>query len=58
MQRSVWGIVSSRTAAQVRDDLIACLDSNDKLFDAALTGEAAWAGYYGSDDVEWLEDNL
>lgn len=57
MQGSVWIIVSSKAAKEIRDDLKSCLDSNDKLFVARLTGEAAWAGY-DSEDGKWLRENL
>jgi hypothetical protein len=42
---------------QVRDSLKACLDSNDKLLVAKLSGEAAWSGH--SDDItKWLKGRL
>lgn len=57
MQGSVWIIATAQSAAQVRDNLSTCLDSNDKLFVAALTGEAAWKGYT-DDGNKWLKDIL
>src|SRR3546814_6397319 len=57
MQRSVWIIRTDQSAVQVRDNLKACLDANDKLFVGQLSGEAAWSGY--SDNItQWLKANL
>ena len=39
---SDWLLKSSYTAAQLRDHLSTFVDSNDRIFVAALTGEAAW----------------
>lgn len=57
MQQSVWIIETTQSAAQVRDNLITCLDANDKLFVAKLSGEAAWYGYT-SDINQWLKQRL
>ncbi len=57
MQQSVWLIETSQTAAQVRDNLLSCLDSNDKLLVAKLSGEAAWSGY-SAKITEWLKGRL
>lgn len=57
MQRSVWIIYADQTSAQIRDKLLPCLDSNDKLFVAKLSGEAAWYGY--NDNInQWLQKHL
>jgi len=45
LQGSVWLIRTSKSCVQVRDELSTCLDANDKLFVAKLSGEAAWSGY-------------
>ena len=45
LQQSVWLLRTDQSASQVRDNLATCLDSNDKLFVAKLSGEAAWIGY-------------
>lgn len=39
---SVWIVQSSNSSCQIRDDLIKCVDVNDNLFVAKLSGEAAW----------------
>lgn len=57
MQQSVWIIVTDQTAVQIRDYLGPCLDSNDKLFVAKLSGEAAWKGYKDS-ITQWLKKFL
>lgn len=56
-QGSVWIIETNQTAVQVRDHLSPCLDSNDKLFVAKLTGEAAWTGY-AQNISDWLKGVL
>ncbi|WP_267550458.1 hypothetical protein [Rhizobium rhizogenes] len=57
VQESVWFIVTSNTAVQIRDNLQSCLDNNDKLIVAALTGEAAWLGL-DKEISDWLQNNL
>lgn len=56
-QGSVWLIDTKQSAAQVRDALTACLDENDKLFVAELSGEAAWLGY-GPKVSAWIKNRL
>lgn len=57
LQRSVWIIATAQTAKQIRDNLGACLDANDKLFVAKLTGEAAWVGH-DQTVTDWLHKSL
>jgi len=40
---SYWTLRSAWTAAQIRDDLLAHMDSNDRIMVAGLSGEAAWS---------------
>lgn len=54
---SVWIIITSQGAIQIRDFLSPCLDSNDKLFVGKLSGEAAWTGYRAQ-ITEWLKKHL
>jgi len=56
-QGSVWLIVSSKSAEQVRDDLLTALDGNDKLVVIKLDREAAWKGY-NKEISDWLQKNL
>lgn len=54
---SVWVVKSSSSAVQIRDNLMQVMDSNDKLFVAKLSGEAAW--YNLSESIsKWLKENL
>lgn len=39
---SVWFVSSSKSCETIRNDLRRILDSNDSIFVASLTGEAAW----------------
>jgi hypothetical protein len=57
VQQSVWIVISNQTSAQIRDFLTPCLDSNDKLIVARLSGEAAWYGYADS-ITQWLKKYL
>ena len=43
---SMWFIVTSSTAVQIRDDLKAYVDSNDGLF-VGILGGAAWNNLQG-----------
>ena len=57
VQQSVWIIATNQSAADIRDSLNGCLDNNDKLIVARLSGEAAWVGY--SPKVsDWLKRHL
>ena len=55
LQESVWIIVSTQKCKEIRDHLMSFTDSNDSLFVAKLTGEAAWTGL---SDNNWLQNNL
>ena len=57
IQGSVWIIVTSSTAKEVRDNLKPCLDGNDKLLVVKSANVGAWFGYNHSDS-KWLNDNL
>lgn len=57
MQASVWIVISTQTVAQIRDNLQQCLDENDELMVARLSGEAAWRGYSTAITL-WLKANL
>ena len=53
---SSWAIVTSDTAATVRDNLSQVVDSNDKLFVGTLS--APWASWgLGKDIGDWLREN-
>ena len=57
LQGSVWVIVTSQNCVQIRDNLMQCLDANDKLFVGQLAGEAAWTGYTNNIS-DWLKGAL
>ena len=54
---SNWIVISSDTAAQIRDTIAKYIDFNDKLLVAKLSGDAAWQGF-STEGSEWLKDNL
>ena len=53
---SLWAIVNSHTAAEVRDHLAKFIDSDDGLFVIKSGREAAWIGVTGK--TEWLKQNV
>lgn len=53
---STWFIKTSESCVQVRDKLLAQMDSNDRIFVAALTGAAAWSNVRCNS--EYLKENL
>lgn len=50
-------IVTTESSEQIRNKLRATIDSNDKLFVAKLSGEAAWNGITQKIG-EWLRNNI
>ncbi|MCC4240377.1 hypothetical protein [Thalassospira povalilytica] len=57
LQQSVWIVSTNQNSVSIRDNLKACLDSNDKLFVGRLSGEGAWMGYVKKTS-DWLMDTL
>lgn len=54
---STWLVKTSKSAVEARNALTPCLDGNDKILVATLSGEAAWTGF--SDNcAKWLKDKL
>lgn len=53
---SCWIIKSSDKSSTIRDNLSNHIDSDDRLFVAKLTGEAAWKNVLCTS--EWLKNNL
>lgn len=53
---SCWIIKSKDSSSTIRTHLSNYIDSNDRLFVAKLTGEAAWRNVLCTND--WLKDNL
>jgi hypothetical protein len=56
VQKSVWLISTSQTAAEVRDHLAGSMDSNDRLLVIGVTGTAAWRNEIC--DRDWLKKFL
>lgn len=53
---STWFVKTDDTCVQVRDALKEKVDSNDRIFVATLTGEAAWSNLICKS--EYLKENL
>jgi len=53
---SMWAVVTTKKAVEVRDDLKKHLDSNDRLFVLKSATEAAWRNVRCHD--EWLKEHL
>ncbi len=47
---SAWIVKSYNNSLEIRDDLISVLDTNDRLFVAKLTGQAAWSNCIDSNE--------
>jgi hypothetical protein len=54
---STWIIQTNQTAQQIRDNLVAHIDSNDELLVVKSSGEGAWSGF-NAKGSQWLKDNL
>ena len=54
VSESSWAVkVEGSSAVHIRDTLIKSVDSNDQVFVAKLTGEAAWWNL-GKEKNDWL----
>lgn len=54
---SAYIIITSKSAAAIRDGIMAVMDSNDQLFVGVIKAPAAWFGL--SEEVsDWLKKNL
>ncbi len=56
VNESVWAIVTSSSAVQIRDHLSQHVDANDRLFVIKSGVEAAWRNSICKS--EWLKENL
>jgi CRISPR/Cas system-associated endoribonuclease Cas2 len=54
---SCYCIKTSETASQIIDKLNQFIDSNDKIFVAKVSDEAAWGGL-PSDVSKWIKSNF
>ncbi len=58
ISESSWLVVGEKlTCVDIRDKLSPSIDSNDKIFVAKLTGEAAWIGL-NQKATEWIKSNF
>jgi len=56
--QSVWFIKTDKTVAQVRDEIKALVDSNDKILVINVT-QKGWGTFHVSKDVtDWMKNNL
>lgn len=53
---SVWAVVTTRTAVQVRDHLQGKMDPGDRIFVVKSGTEAAWGNVLCKN--EWLKEHL
>lgn len=53
---SVWIVNSSSDSKTIRDNLKTCMDSDDKLFVAKLTGQSAWKNL-SKEASDWINNN-
>lgn len=53
---SIWFVKTSDSCVQIRDKIMKEIDSNDTVFVATLTGEAAWHNVICEN--EYLKENL
>lgn len=56
INESLWAVVTTSTAVQIRDKLLAHIDSNDRLFVIKSGVEAAWRNSICKN--EWLKEHL
>jgi CRISPR/Cas system-associated endoribonuclease Cas2 len=56
VNESVWAIVTTVSATQIRDHLARYVDANDRLFVIKSGVEAAWRNSICKG--EWLQENL
>jgi hypothetical protein len=53
-----WAVLATKTAAQIRDELMAQIPTTDKLFVIKSGVEAAWRNVYGQKNTDWLKEKL
>ena len=56
IEKSVWGIVTNKSASEIRDYLKTKIDSDDSIFIIKSGTESAWSNVICSN--EWLKKNL
>jgi len=56
VNESLWAVVTTNTAVQIRDNLSKYIDANDRIFVVKSGVEAAWRNSICKS--EWLKENL
>ena len=51
LTESCWLISSTLSCEQLRNDFLRLIDANDRIYVAALTGEAAWHNMLSSNET-------
>jgi hypothetical protein len=54
---SLWLVCTTKTAGQVRDDLMRLVDRNDEVATFDVTGDA-WATNFSDERTEWLHGHM
>ncbi len=54
---SAYIVITEKSAVEIRDNLMAVMDSNDQLFVGVIKAPAAWFGL-GDEVSDWLKKNL
>jgi len=58
INKNAWAIVTSNTAAQVRDHLATLIDPTDRIFIVKSGVEAGWLNAYSQQHTDWLKKSL
>lgn len=53
---STWAVITTNTTQQIRDNLLAHIDNDDRLFVIKSGGEAAWMRVMCTN--EWLQKHI
>lgn len=56
LTESTWAIISSKTAVEIRDDLLHHIDKNDRLIVVQSGRSAAWSKVMASDS--WVKQYI
>lgn len=54
---SLWLVRTSKTAGEVRDELMRLVDSNDKVATFDVTGDS-WATNFSNSQTTWLKGHM
>lgn len=54
---STWFVITDKSPAQIRDEILTLIDGNDRLIVLDVTGDD-WASLISSEINDWLSDSL